>query len=101
MSGRPAFGIAVVLLIIILFGPWSTLSPPAAVSGTVSHPGTVTSTAVTHGLGFTPSRVLLTPQGENAASWWVESKTATTFTLRTSVTSTTATVFDWRASEDE
>ena len=101
MSPRATFGISLVILILALFGPWGMLSKPQVDTGTVSHPANATSTVVTHALGFTPPRVLLSPQGEHAFSWWVESKAATSFVIRTSATSTTATVFDWRASEDE
>ena len=101
MSSRSVFGIAVVLFVLALFGPWSQLSPSQADSGTVSLPANVTSTVVTHGLGFTPSRVLLTPQGRHSTTWWVETKGTTSFKIETATSSTTPTLFDWRVSGDD
>ena len=109
MSSRATLGIAIVLFVLALFGPWSPLSePPAPPSlpdprietGTAALTAGETAAVVSHDLGFTPARVLLTPQSEHTSSWWVGDRNAATFEIRTSATSTADVLFDWRASEE-
>ena len=103
MSSRATLGIAIVLFVLALFGPWSPLSElpdPRAVTGTAALTAGKTAAVVSHDLGFTPARVLLTPQSEHTSSWWVGDRNAATFEIRTSATSTADVLFDWRASEE-
>lgn len=57
-----------------------------------------TSVTVTHGAGVTPERVFLTPITDTLdLSWWVDTITATQFTIRVNLASTPDIKFDWQA----
>jgi len=71
-------------------------------SGTATVTANVTSTDVTHGLGSTPARVLLSPKADTeGVRWWVSTTTATTFTIEMNATTTANVTFDWRAQGEE
>ncbi|WP_016747317.1 hypothetical protein [Rhizorhabdus wittichii] len=57
------------------------------------------SKVVTHGLGYTPANVQITPKGDitPATYWWADTFGSNTFTIHTNANVTSATDFSWRA----
>lgn len=58
-----------------------------------------TTVVVNHGLATTPTRVIVTPQGDPGGRWWVSTKTSTQFTINLEVSGTIT--FDWKAQVGE
>jgi len=73
-----------------------------AATGTATLVAGQTFVMVTHGLGFAPDRVLVTPTNDWAgATWYVSSKNSTQFAITLAAVHGTNITFDWRASKDE
>ncbi len=71
-------------------------------SGTATVANGTTSIAVTHGLGSTPDRVLITPTADtNGITWWVDTVGATTFNIKMDSDPGADKTFDWRAFLEE
>jgi hypothetical protein len=71
-------------------------------SGNATVGANVTTLEVTHGLGATPTRVLLSPTADTeGVRWWVSATTTTTFTIDMNATTTADVSFDWRAQQEE
>ena len=74
----------------------------SAASGTGTVSSSSTTVNVTHALGVTPSRVLITPGTDwTGTVWWVSAKTSTTFTVTINPAIGSDFTFDWRASKEE
>lgn len=69
-------------------------------SGTATIASGATSIVVTHGLAATPTRVFINPTNSmgSAANFYVDTLTATQFTIHTDVDpGATTSIFNWRA----
>jgi parallel beta-helix repeat protein len=66
-------------------------------SGTVTIGASFTSNTVFHGLGYAPTVINVTPQG-NVGNVWVSGITSSQFTVNCSVSPASTTTFSWRAS---
>ncbi len=69
---------------------------PFPIRGTIILPGGNTSVIVTHGYGGTPIFVVAVPN-QNIGNVWITNITNTTFTINTSASSGSDTIFCWLA----
>ena len=78
-----------------------TLSTKAD-SGTATVAASATSIAVTHALGATPARVLISPTTDTlGARFWVSAKTTSNFTITINTSQASDIDFDWRVQAEE
>lgn len=70
-------------------------------SGSATVAAAATSIVVSHGLATTPTRVVATPTANPGSVWWIDTYTATQFTLHLASAPTGPVTFDWRAEVGE
>tara|TARA_B100000470_G_scaffold142585_1_gene110546 strand:+ start:4841 stop:5149 length:309 start_codon:yes stop_codon:yes gene_type:complete len=102
MSTRSAIGLAVILIVAVMYLTGSNSAPISKIetTGVASIPTSSQLTTVNHGLGQTPSHISAQEITDHIYRMWVSDITATSFKINIDQTNTGSQInFVWKATE--